>query len=93
MDSSDQGVEGDTSWQQFVELDITPDPRLSPEQQAVVAHDHNMQDGHLRVRLRSRLVPYLIKMMNLHTDGNTRSPESQQIVLANAADVAPWLLD
>lgn len=93
MDASDRGVDGDSSWQETVELKVVPDPRLSPAQQEVVAHDHGMTDQCLRLTVRSRLVPYLIKMLNLHTDGAERAPESQQIVLANASEVAPWLLD
>lgn len=93
MDLSEHGVQGDASWQQFVTLRITPDPRLSPDQQAVVAHDHDMTDGCLELTVRSRLVSYLLKLMNLHADADSRAPESQQIVLANAAEVAPWLLD
>jgi predicted DNA-binding transcriptional regulator YafY len=93
MDLSEHGVDGDTSWQQFVTLRITPDPRLSEEQQAVVAHDHDMTSGCLEITVRSRLVAYLLKLMNLREDAQSRPPESQQIVLANAAEVAPWLLD
>lgn len=92
MDTSRHGIEGDRDWQQYVTLHIVPDPRLTADQQAVVAHDHGMQDGRLKVTVRSRLVPYLLQLINLQPDSGSREPESQQIILANAQEVAPWLL-
>ncbi|MGB1142151.1 MAG: helix-turn-helix transcriptional regulator, partial [Halioglobus sp.] len=58
MDASPHGADGDTEWNTQVTLRITPDPRLRPEQQEVVAVDYGMEDGALEVSTRGRLVPY-----------------------------------
>lgn len=93
MDSSPHGADADIHWQNFVTLRVIPDPRLTPDQQEVIAHDHGMANGELAIRIRTKLAPYLLQLINLTGSSEARSPESQQIVLANAHEVAPWLLE
>lgn len=91
MDESAHGVEGDVQWNTSVSIRIVPDPRLSEDQQQVVAMDYGMERGVLEITTRGKLVPYALKL--LHTDPGEEldDPMAQQIVVENRDEVAPWL--
>jgi len=91
MDESEHGVEGDEDWNTQVTIHITPDPRLSREQQDVVEVDYGMENGALKVRARARLVPYVLKLLHIDPNEMTEDPTAQQIVLENRADLQRWL--
>jgi len=82
----------DRDWHRFIDLQLIPDPRLSLDQREVVAVDYGMCDGQLRVRVRARLVSYLFQLLNVHTGEPLDDPRAQQVVIANAVHIAPWLL-
>lgn len=91
MGGSPHGVEGDDEWNTWVELRVVPDPRLTPEQQAVVAADYGMQGGALVIRLRARLVPYALKLLHIEPGEPLADPLAQQVVVENRAALTPWL--
>lgn len=91
LGDSPHGVEHDEEWNTRVELRIVPDPRLRPEQRAVVAADYGMQDGVLIIPLRARLVPYALKLLHIEPGEPQSDPMAQQIVVENRDDLAPWL--
>ncbi|GAB3308445.1 helix-turn-helix transcriptional regulator [Haliea atlantica] len=91
LGDSPHGVEQDEEWNTRVELRIVPDPRLRPEQRAVVAADYGMQDGVLIIPLRARLVPYALKLLHIEPGEPQSDPMAQQIVVENRDDLAPWL--
>jgi hypothetical protein len=91
MDKSVFGAAADPGWQTQVELQLTPDPRLSPAQQQVIADDYRLTDGILRLYSRACLAQYLLQEMQVSLKPEQHSPESQQLVLHNQAELAPWL--
>ena len=92
LGASDKGVEEDVDWNTLITLRIEPDPRLSFAQRQVVAEDHGMIDNALLINTRARLVPYLLKLLNLDPHEHHQDPRAQQIVLSNLAALKPWLL-
>lgn len=83
-------VKADKAWQTQLTLKVAPDPRLSPEQQAVIAHDYGMDNGILTVPCRAAMANYIVHWLRLD-DANNREPEAQQIVLVNSDEVRRWL--
>lgn len=92
MDQSDHSAAEDSDWQQIVTLEIKPDPRLTSNQQEVIAHDYNMTDGHLALAVRAKLAPYLLQLLNVNTGPLLEDPKAQQLVLANQSSVNRWLI-
>ncbi len=82
----------DIEWNRIITLILQPDPRLTPAQQEVVATDYGMSDGCLTIKLRARLLGYLLKLLNIPSGELLDDPRAQQVVIANREDVAPWLL-
>ncbi len=83
-------AEQDDAWQERLTLQVTPDPRLSPAQQAVIALDYGMTDGALTIECRAAMANYIVQLLRL--DGpEHRDPEAQQVVLANRDEVKGWL--
>ena len=93
METSDHTIEDDEHWQTYVEVAIAPDPRLTEQQQLVVAHDFDMVDQRLPLRVRAKLLPYLIKLLQIELNPEERHPRAQQVVILNQAELAPWLFD
>lgn len=93
METSDHTIEDDEHWQTYVEVVIAPDPRLTEQQQLVVAHDFDMVDQRLSLRVRAKLLPYLIKLLQIELNPEERHPRAQQVVILNQAELAPWLFD
>jgi predicted DNA-binding transcriptional regulator YafY len=91
MDESPHGADEDAEWNQLVTLHITPDPRLSPEQQEVVQVDYGMDNGVLKVPTRGKLVPYALKLLHIDARHELEDPMAQQIVVRNRSEIEPWL--
>lgn len=85
-------AEQDAEWNIMVDLTLQPDPRLTPEQQEVVAFDYGMKRGQLVIPVRARLVSYLLQLLNINSGPHHPDPKAQQVVIANNTDIAPWLL-
>ncbi|MBZ9609997.1 WYL domain-containing protein [Rheinheimera maricola] len=83
----------DTGWHTQLALTFTPDPRLSPAQQDVIAHDYQMQHGQLTLQTRACLAQYLLQEMQVNIRDINISPEAQQLVLSNIDTVKPWLFE
>jgi hypothetical protein len=65
---------------------------LSPEQQAVVAHDFGMSNGEWRLSIRAKLLPYVFKLLQIDPQNLNEDPKGQQIVVRNLAEIQDWLL-
>ena len=92
MDESDHRELDDQAWHTQVTLKITPDNRLTPDQQEVIAHDYGMTGGQLNLPVRAKLAPYLLQLLNLNVGKQLEDPRAQQIVLANYDEISPWLI-
>lgn len=77
----------DFEWAHQINLDIRPNPELSPERQAAVAAEHGMTDGQLLRPCRLSLSFYLMSEYNLDVEPGILKPEKQQIVLQNRDEV------
>ena len=93
---SEAGRSSDDAWNTWVNLSITPDPRLTEGQQNIVAMDYGMErtdDGVLKAtyRVRGALVIYWLQKLRL--DWYSNRPEEQQIVLCKSsqAEVKSWV--
>ena len=93
LDLSRQTAEFDLGWRTELEVVISPDPRLSAAQRAVVSHDYAMTEDELRLRVRARLLPYLLKMLHLEPPELAQDPKAQQIVIMNLDEISKWLFD
>lgn len=91
MDESSHGADNDRQWNEQVTLLITPDPRLSPEQQEVVQVDYGMENGVLKVSTRGKLVSYALKLLHIDAHHMLEDPMAQQIVVQNHSEIEPWL--
>ncbi|MEM6545275.1 MAG: hypothetical protein AAF680_10240, partial [Pseudomonadota bacterium] len=74
-----------------VEVVVKPDPRLTDEQQEVIAVDYGMSERVLRINTRGILVNYLLQLLQLDNQTEQANPLAQQIVLANRAELSEWL--
>ncbi|MDD4863378.1 MAG: WYL domain-containing protein [Alishewanella agri] len=83
----------DCGWHTQLSLIFTPDPRLSPAQQDVIAHDYQMHHGQLVLQTRACLAQYLLQEMQVNIRDINISPEAQQLVLSNVDAVKPWLFE
>ncbi len=77
----------DFEWAHQFNLDIRPNPGLSPERQVAVGAEHGMTDGRLLRPCRLSLSFYLMSEYNLDVEPGILKPEKQQIVLQNRDEV------
>jgi predicted DNA-binding transcriptional regulator YafY len=81
-------AEGDVRWHDEVHVIVAPHPALPPAQQAIIAEDYGMLDGRCVQTLRSALVPYFLRLMQLEPGREHPDPKVQQIVLVNREELA-----
>lgn len=91
LNKSTVGCEQDENWNTCVTVILQADPRLTPEQLAVLEHDYDMQNGQLRLQTRACMVNYLLQSLNIDPRKIEVEPEAQQLVIANLKDIKPWL--
>jgi hypothetical protein len=77
----------DFEWAHKINLELIPNPALSPTQEAAVAAEFGMQNGKLLVTMRLSLTFYLMTEHNLDVDVGILKPEKQQLILINRGDV------
>lgn len=77
----------DFEWVHKINLDIRPNPALSPERQSAVEAEHGMTDGRLLRPCRLSLSFYLMSEYNLDVEPGVLKPEKQQLVLYNRDEV------
>ncbi|WP_439100521.1 helix-turn-helix transcriptional regulator [Congregibacter sp.] len=93
LDDSQYGEDQDRDWLQRVTISIVPDPRLSSEQQEVIAHDYGMSEGKLRLDTRATLINYQLQLLQLDPLTRQDNPLAQQVVLENQGALSPWLFN
>lgn len=75
--------QSDADWNRQVTMIITPDPRLTEAQQAIIARDYGMERGCLEVDTRAALAPYVLSRLGIAVDNHHPDPLIQQLELAN----------
>ena len=91
LDKALVAAQQDQHWQHSVSIILKPDPRLSPEQRAIIAADYGMSRGVLRIDSRAALVKYSLQALNIDPHTVDPKPEAQQIIISNRKDIEPWL--
>jgi WYL domain len=75
--------EDDVFWNEVFEVVLSPNPVLSENQQAVVAQDYDMTDGHVSVPVRKALLYYFQKRLRLDAFGALDRSQETPVVVAN----------
>jgi hypothetical protein len=77
----------DIRWHNFIQLKLAPHPGLTETQKRIIEKDYGMKNGTKSIKVRAALYFYLEKRLGLDESCETRSPEQQQIILANREEV------
>jgi hypothetical protein len=93
LEKSHHTAAQDAGWITQVTIILQPDPRLSPAKREVLENDYQMQNGQLHIVTKGCLVNYLLREMQINTKMLDGTPEAQQLVLVNQADIRPWLFE
>ncbi|MGQ9951323.1 helix-turn-helix transcriptional regulator [Pseudomonas aeruginosa] len=91
LDVSEHVREQDTGWSTEVMVIIEPDPRLKPEQKAIVAQDYGMQQEQLLIPSRGALVQYVLQRYQIDPNKIQAKATAQQIVVANLEELRQWI--
>lgn len=75
----------DREWNEFVELEIAPHPKLTPAQAKAIALDYGIVKGTAKLRVRCALLFYALRRLGLDVGPDARPPQEQHIVLVNRA--------
>lgn len=81
----------DIAWHTYIDIILEPDPRLSPMQKSVLAHDYQLTQGQLIINTRAALANYLLQQMQVKTKMLDGTPEAQRWILVNQDDIKTWL--
>lgn len=90
-EQTENGIDQDVEWNTPVDVIFKPDERLTPAQRAIIEVDYGMTDGQLVVGSSQALVKYVVKRFGVNPNMHDARPEAQQLVLANRAELKPWL--
>jgi hypothetical protein len=91
-ESAGPGPLEDKAWQTTVEMVLAPQPDLSLSKRRAIELDYGMTDGKAMLSCRQALLFYLLKHLRLDLD-QPGTPEAQQIVLLNEAEVKARLTE
>lgn len=90
-DRSRHTIHQDDLWNRMVTVELRPDRRLSPDQQAIIASDFGMTGRRLVLQTRAALVWYLLALVGIRPQGVDPDPLVQQVELANRDALKPLL--
>jgi len=77
----------DRDWNEVVELQIAPHPRLTPAQAKAIALDYGIDEGMATIRVRRALLFYALRRLGLDLVPDARPPHEQHIVLVNRREI------
>ncbi|MFM0222951.1 WYL domain-containing protein [Paraburkholderia dipogonis] len=80
----------DLEWNTHVEIVLTPNDLLTPEQRRGVEIDYGMSDGKVTIECRQAMLFYTLRTLNFEANGLARKGE-RQLVIANLKDIKPFL--
>lgn len=93
LDETDHTAEDDRGWNTQVTVILQPDPRLSAAKREVLERDYQMINGQLQITTKGCLVQYLLRELQVSTKVLDGTPEAQQLVCVNLADIKTWLFE
>lgn len=77
----------DLEWHNMVSLVLAPHPRLGAAAAKIIEQDFGMKDGEVAMECRQALLFYFLRQLNLNSTSADATPQSQQIVLKNYAEI------
>lgn len=77
----------DQSWHETTKVALKPHPKLSADQQKVIASDYGMKNGLLHVEVKLAMLFYFLKRMGLDFKEDEKDPQQQHIVMADPDSV------
>ncbi|MDQ0080983.1 hypothetical protein J2W35_001320 [Variovorax boronicumulans] len=80
----------DVEWDRELSLILEPHPGLSKAQRRGIEIDYGMENGRVPMSCRQAMLYYALRRLGLEDDGTPR-PKHRQVVIANLADIAPYL--
>ncbi len=83
-------VSEDLEWQTMLTLVLAPHPDLAAGKRRAIELDYGMTDGEVKLTCRHALLSYTLKRLGLNGP-LSQSPEAQQIVLKNKAELESFL--
>lgn len=89
---SDKTQDQDAKWQDIVDIEFSPDPRLSEEQQNMIRYEYDMTDGKFVISCRSALVRYTLFALNVFLEYVDTPVGRQQLVVLNREEVFTHLV-
>ncbi len=90
-ETAGESVEKDDAWNELLRLVLVPNPDLSPAQRRAIAIDYGMEGGSITYNVRRSLLLYTLQHLGLDP-GLTSPAKAKHIVLANAAELEPYLV-
>lgn len=89
VQASEHPASMDDAWHRILELVIVAHPKLSPEQQDMIAHEYFPGARAMRLRVRECLAAYAIQDLRLSLDAAMQGPPDFQLFVSNAAKLPP----
>lgn len=80
----------DKEWHRELTLVLQPHPSLTAAQRRGIEIDYGMDNGKVGMQCRQAMLYYALPRLGLENDGSPR-PTHRQVVIANLADIAPFL--
>lgn len=84
-------IDEDIAWNTEIILKVIPDPRLSEFQQNIIAREYAMNNGVLEIITPAALASYYLHYLRISPTHPEQSPEAQQLILENYANIKQWL--
>lgn len=91
MEEVGEVVSNDIEWQTKLTLILAPHPDLAAGKRRAIELDYGMTNGEGKLTCRKALLSYTLKRLGLNGP-LSNSPEAQQIVLKNKAELESYLL-
>jgi hypothetical protein len=73
----------DRNWQEFFDVVLVPNPRLSKSQRAIVAQDYCMKNGKISISIRKSFLYYFQKRLRLDVAQTLDNPRETPVVVHN----------
>jgi len=76
-------IPADTTWNQYFDVLLTPNPKLSDNQRNVIAWDYGMPDHQLKIPVRKALLYYFEKRLRLDISDRIDKPQETPVIILN----------
>ena len=91
LNESAHTKQADRKWQESVDIIFAPDPRLSQDQQSIIRHEYDMEDGKIIVNCRLALVRYTLHALNVYLEYEDKIVGRQQLIVVNKEEILSHL--